>query len=251
MILWLLLLPEFSSENLTVNTTAREYIVTGRAPIPVLSYHNIKKNATKNDLLFISEQQFNRQMKGLFDSGYHTILPNQLIQYYKTGTGLPQHPILISFDDAHVEHYSIAAPILQQYGFKGIFFVMTVTINKKGYLSSNQIQQLSNAGHIIGAHTWDHPNIAKLNNRDYALQLNKPKKLLEQIISKPVDCFAYPFGACNEESIIALSNCGYTTAFQLAGAENNNYPLFTIRRQMVNGSLSPASLQKQIHTTFQ
>jgi len=74
-------------------------------------------------------------MKSLFDSGYHTVSPDQLYQYLTEGITLPYKSVLIAFDDAHAEDYFVAEPVMEQHGFKGIFFVNTICIDKKNYLT--------------------------------------------------------------------------------------------------------------------
>ena len=189
-------------------------------------------------------------MQELHKRGYNAVMPDQIEAFYKNGTALPDHPFIVSFDDAHLEHYTLALPILEQYDFKAVFFVMTVCINKKGFLSSDQIADLSKRGHIIGAHTWDHPNMTKLSMTKWVTEVDKPKKRLESIIGKPVTCFAFPYGAWNEQVLQKLQESGFNTAFQLQGKLSSNYPLLTIRRMMVNGNASPDLLIKQMNGLF-
>jgi peptidoglycan/xylan/chitin deacetylase (PgdA/CDA1 family) len=41
---------------------------------------------------------------------------------------------MLSFDDAHVEQFTIASPILDKYGFKAVFFIPSNYIAKKKLL---------------------------------------------------------------------------------------------------------------------
>ena len=218
--------------------------------IPVLSYHNIYQHPPKLNSLYISVVQFDLQMQELHKKGYHAVLPDQLAAFYKNGTALPDHPFIISFDDAHVEHYTMALPVLEKYKFKAVFFVMTVCIDKKGFLSGNQIADISKSGHVIGAHTWDHPNLTKLVMTKWVTQIDQPKRKLESITGQPVTCFAFPYGAWNEQVVRKLQESGFTTAFQLQGKLSNSYPLLTVRRMMVSGNTSPHLLIKQMESLF-
>ncbi len=222
-----------------------------RKQIPVLCYHNIKKEPVKEDLLWISEAGLNEQMKMLYNSGYHTVLPDQLNQYLTTGTALPTKPVLLSFDDTHEEHFSIVVPILNRYRFKAVFFPMTVSIGKKNYMTAAQIKTLSDSGHAIGCHTWNHPSITTLKGKEWEQQIDKPKLLLEKITGKPVKYFAYPYGAWNDTAIMELKKRGIKAAFQLTGKQSEKEPLFTIRRLMVSGSWSGAQLQRHMKATFE
>jgi peptidoglycan/xylan/chitin deacetylase (PgdA/CDA1 family) len=86
---------------------------------------------------------FREQIKLLADNGYHTISPDQLYSYLLKGTALPSKPIMISFDDTREEQYSIADKELSKYGFKGVYFIMTVSAQQAGYMTREEVKQLA------------------------------------------------------------------------------------------------------------
>jgi peptidoglycan/xylan/chitin deacetylase (PgdA/CDA1 family) len=219
--------------------------------IPVLCYHNIKKNSSKEDAYTISEDHFNEQMQFLYKNNFYTVSPDQLYQHLTFGTALPSNPIMISFDDSHEEHFSIAKPILDKYGFKGVFFLMTICINKPNYLTESQIKQLSDEGHSICNHTWDHQKITLIEGELWEQEIDKPKLLLEKITGKPVEYFAYPYGIWDSIAIDSLKKSGIKLAFQLSRRMSKTNPNYTIRRLMVSGLWPPAELEKQIEKIFQ
>ena len=158
--------------------------------IPVLCYHNIRSVLDHHSPeLTVTEQTFDDQMKMLHDSGYHTILPDQLYNYLTKESALPSKPIMLSFDDSHEEHFSVAAKEMEKYGFRGVFFVMTIAIDKPNYLSSQEINALASNGHVIACHTYDHPLLTRLKDDDWNKEIDRPKKLLEQITGKPSELF--------------------------------------------------------------
>lgn len=226
-------------------------IIDRQKQIPVLCYHHIKASIEGHTFAYtISTGQFRTHLKMLADSGFHTILPNQLYNYLTAGVSLPEKPIMITFDDTNEEHFSTAAPLLESFGFKGVFFIMTIPIGKQGYMTSRQIKQLADDGHAIENHSRDHPDMRKLPAADWNIQINQTKQELEQIIGKPVLYFAYPYGAWNESAIPELKKRDIRAAFQLSDRESINEPLYTIRRLMVPGNWSAIALYKQIQATF-
>jgi peptidoglycan/xylan/chitin deacetylase (PgdA/CDA1 family) len=62
-------------------------------------------------------------MKSLADSGYQTILPEDYNNYLQYGTPLPPKPVMITFDDTDEEQYTIGAPEMEKYGFKGTYLL--------------------------------------------------------------------------------------------------------------------------------
>ncbi|MDP4131859.1 MAG: polysaccharide deacetylase family protein [Bacteroidota bacterium] len=219
--------------------------------VPILCYHNIKNSRSgyRNEYTLNSEA-FREQIKMLHDSGYSGISPDQLLALFIRGARLPKQPILISFDDTHEEHFSIAAPILERYGYRGVFFIMTVAIGKPGYMTAAEIKALSDRGHIIACHTWDHPDVRKLNENQWHFQLDNSRSRLEQITGRPVKYFAYPSGQWNNEAISQLKKRGILAAFQLMGARSKTDVLYSMRRLMVSGNWSANDLQRKIQTSF-
>ena len=219
--------------------------------IPILCYHNIRSVLDHHSPeLTVTEKTFDDQMRALSQDGYHTILPGDLYNYLTKGSPLPSKPIMISFDDSHEEHFSIAAKEMEGYGFRGVFFVMTVVINKPHYLSSQEIYALAKAGHTIACHTYDHPFLTRLPDNEWSNEIDKPRKLLEQITGKPVDYFAYPYGAWSEKAIEELKMRGIKAAFQLSEQQSSRDPLYTIRRIMISDTWSTAKLEEEIHAAF-
>jgi peptidoglycan/xylan/chitin deacetylase (PgdA/CDA1 family) len=152
------------------------------------------------------------------------------------GKPLPDKPIMITFDDGRKEQYSIGAKILERYHFKGVFFIMTVSIGKPRYMNRDDIKTLSENGHIIGCHTWDHHKVTDYKKEDWQLQLSYPKTILEKITLTPVTCFAYPYGVWNAAATDSLKTRGYTTAFIVYGEQDPDIPLYTLTRTIVKNT---------------
>ena len=215
-----------------------------------MSYHNIQDNPKKPSAYFISTAAFEKQIKYLKTKGYQTILPEDVYNHFINGDCLPEKPIMLSFDDTRKEHYHIVAPILEKYGYKGAFFIMTIAIGKNNYMSGEEIKSLSDRGHCIGHHTWDHQDLRKLPFKDWETQIDKPRKKLEKIIGKEVQYLAYPFGLCNEFAVQELKKRNFKGAFQLSGKQHKNDPLLTIRRLIVPGTWNGERLLKEINFAF-
>lgn len=228
--------------------------ILSKKEVPILCYHNIKDlsaNAGEMTKTYtVTPANFAEQMKALSNEGYHTILPDQLYEYLVHNAPLPANPIMITFDDTRGEQYTIGATEMQKYGFKGVFFAMTVSINRPGYLTKDQIKNLSDSGNDIEAHTWDHHMVTKYAGDDWDTQLVKPKSKLEAIIGKPVKYFAYPFGLWNQAAIPKIKSTGYKLAFILSTKRDTVEPLYTLRRIIVAGQWSTPNMMKSIKSSF-
>lgn len=254
-----------SSQPATV-TIADAATILGRKQVPVLCYHHIRdlQMVSKGSMGYeVTVNQFKAQMKTLADSGYKTILPDQYYDYLTKGTPLPEKPVMITYDDTDEEQFSIAKPEMDKYGFKGVYFIMTISIGRPRYMTKEQIKQLSDEGHVISSHTWDHHRVDryKYENEieergvkkivnDWDQQLGNTKKKLEEITGKPVEHFAYPFGIWAREGIPEIEKRGYKMAYQLSTARDSTYPLFTVRRIIVSPTWSTAGLLRVMRSSF-
>lgn len=225
------------------NTNARIFALP---QIPVLCYHRITYSMKSE--YAVTPATFEAQIKMLADSGYHSILPEQLYNYLVYNKTLPEKPVLITFDDSRAEHFNIAAPVLQKYGFRGIFFIMTITYNKKNYMTKGQIAELTKMGHVIGLHSWDHVMVTKYNEDDWVKELVNPKKELERIIGMPVEYWAYPNGVYNRKAAERLSH-DFKLSFILTTPRDSLYPLQTVRRMIVP-EISAKTLLISMHKVF-
>ena len=240
--------------------------ILSRKQVPILCYHHIRELSMpgKSSKGYeVTVKQFKEQMQMLADSGYHSVLPDQLYNYLAYGDSLPSKPFMITYDDTDEEQFSIAKPEMDKHGFKGVYFIMTISIGRPRYMSKEQIRQLADEGHAIESHTWRHdrvdkylttPHIDKGTNKmvenDWDLQLGEQRKKLEDISGKPIHYFAYPFGIWNKAAFPELQKRNFRLAFQLATARDSTQPLYTVRRIIIDPSWSAPGLLRVMRSTF-
>ncbi|WP_374948145.1 polysaccharide deacetylase family protein [Mucilaginibacter sp.] len=246
--------------------------IMGRKQVPIVCYHQIRdwrSSDSKNAKDYIVQiSAFKEHMKMLADSGYHTILPDQLYNFLTTGAPLPKKPIMLTFDDTDIDQYTIAWPEMKKYGFKGVFFVMTVSIGRPHYMTAENVKALSDAGNVIGSHTWDHHRVDKYSHNatlkiigkngkvterpvdDWVTQIDKPTKKLEEITGKKIDYFAYPFGIWKKPVLPEFEKKGFKMAFQLADKRDPDYPLMTVRRILDSGYWSTKTFGNSVRNSF-
>jgi peptidoglycan/xylan/chitin deacetylase (PgdA/CDA1 family) len=237
--------------------------IMARTQVPVLCYHHIYDIPKATREYDVTVNEFKRQMKILHDSGYHSVLPDQLYNYLAYGDPLPEKPFVITFDDTDEEQFSIAKPEMDKYGFKGVYFLMTISIGRPRYMNKEQIKQLADEGHAVASHTWDHHRVDRYKYEntieergvkkvvnDYDQQLGKTRKTIEAITGKPVVDFAYPFGIWSKEAIPEIRKQGYRMAFQLSTKRDSTEPLYTVRRMIVAPSWSAEGMLRVMKSTF-
>lgn len=184
--------------------------------IPVLLYHHIQPQeeakAREQEKISVDNKIFEEQMEYLASRGYTTITPDELLAGLKAD--LPIKPILITFDDAYSDFYQFAYSAIVRYGIKVTLFVPTGLINNPGYLSWEELMEMSKSGLIIfGDHTWSHKNLASVLPDIILYEISTAKTQLEEHGLGPVSTFAYPYGSGNSEAKIILEQLGFTSAF--------------------------------------
>lgn len=243
-------------------TVADAATIMARPQVPILCYHHIVDRKPKNEYE-VSVESFKAEMKALADSGYHTVLPDQLYNYLAYGDPLPSKPVMLTYDDTDEEQFTVAKPEMDKHGFKGVYFIMTISIGRPRYMSKEQIRQLSDEGHAVESHTWRHDRVdkylttphmdrdlKKIVNNDWDLQLVDTRKKLEDIIGKEIHYFAYPFGIWSKAGIPELRKRGFKLAFQLSTARDPEEPLYTVRRIIVAPTWSPEGLIRTMKSSF-
>lgn len=231
-------------EEKTVNSAAE---ILDKKEVPILCYHRIEEG--RNDVYTVTPQVFASHLQVLSDSGYNSILPNDLYDYLLHDATLPDKPFMITFDDSRKEHFTIAAPELEKRSFRGAFFIMTVTNNKKNYLTNDEITELSVRGHSVGLHSWDHVMVTKYTDSTFwKQQVLDPQKRLEDMIGKPVEYWAYPNGVYNREAAEELDK-HFKMSFILLAKRDSIYPLQTVRRMIVPSD-SPERLLRRMKTSY-
>lgn len=79
-------------------------------------------------------------------------------------------------------------------------------------LDWNQINKMSGDEIVtIGSHTITHPDLTKLREEDAFYEINESKKRLEEVITKKVEHFAYPFGAVTDREFRLAKKAGFKT----------------------------------------
>jgi len=170
---------------------------------------------------------------------------------------------MITYDDTDLEQFTIGKTEMDKHGFKGVYFIMTISIGRPRYMNKEQIKQLSDEGNVVASHTWRHDRVdkylttphidrdtKKIVNNDWDLQLVETRKNLENIIGKDIQYFAYPFGVWKHDGIPEIQKRGIKMAFQLADKRDTEYPLYTVRRIIIAPTWTAPGLLRVMRSAF-
>lgn len=140
----------------------------------------------------------------------------------------------LTFDDGFGCCWDIAFPAMQRRGMIAKFFVTVGNLGKHGYLTEDQVCEMSRAGMLIGTHGMHHRPWRKLNENAMHEEIFEARERLEAVLEGPVTEAACPFGAYDRRTLDALRNSGIQTVYTSDRAlPKSNFwivPRYTIRR---------------------
>ncbi|MBV5341856.1 MAG: polysaccharide deacetylase family protein [Deltaproteobacteria bacterium] len=188
-------------------------MVKGRSKgIPVLMYHALEDEIHPAGAVDAGEQlyvlkvsQFREQMEYLHREGYSTFLLEEL----QALAEWPDKAVVLTFDDGHESNFTLALPILLEYGFKAEFFITTGWIGTPYFMNEEQIQGLHQAGMGIGSHGVTHRFLSDLPEADIKTELDESKRVLEACLGVPVESMSYPGGRMNQRTQSLAHTSGY------------------------------------------
>ncbi len=202
--------------------------------IPVLTYHHILKKNELKDRHYDQEgnlsstivllEDFKKQMKVLHDNGYFTLTLDEFERYIINKMDVPKNSVLLTFDDGHKNNYIEAYPVLKEYGFHAVEFLITSRNNDQTepydsitnqYLSYEEIEASSDvyefASHTNRFHNHEEDGTAFLISKSLPEIEEDVETSIEQIGG--TNALAYPYGAYDEETMEAISLVGIDLAF--------------------------------------
>ncbi len=110
--------------------------------------------------------------------------------------------VLITIDDAFSSFYNEAWPILKKKEIPFILFVSTEPVGKKGYMTWNQIKEISKYKFAyIGNHSHTHEYLVDFSQNKFEDDINTSIKIFKEKIGYNPIFFSYPFGEFNLKQV--------------------------------------------------
>ncbi|MBA4543559.1 polysaccharide deacetylase family protein [Thermoactinomyces sp. CICC 10521] len=110
--------------------------------------------------------------------------------------------VALTFDDGPDDQYTPQIlDILKEENVHATFFV----VGKMAHKNPQMLKRIVSEGHIIGNHTWDHPLIPKLTQKQLESELERADQEIYKIIGYKVHFFRPPYEAIHggKEQILA------------------------------------------------
>lgn len=218
--------------------------------VPVLMWHNLAEESSGD--MTISVDTFRAQIEALHEAGFKTVSLQQLYDYVRFGTELPEKPIVLTFDDGYFSNYEYAFPILQEHDMQATIFAIGISVGKDTYkdtdhamtphFGADEAREMVDSGlisvqsHTFDMHQWPPFEDGNAQVRETLLPFDgeadadyeaaveadfaESRELLESITGQPVNALAFPEGAYVTLTQDALRSAGAELTFTTVRAVN-------------------------------
>lgn len=211
--------------------------------VPILAYHRVGESQGDH-VPTISPDNFERQLQFIAHRRYQVWDLVALAEQVQRGTPLPHKSAAITFDDGYEETCTVAAPVLRRFGFRATVFVTPTEVGSPGFMTWNQLREVSRNGMTIGSHTLHHTYLPTVSLHVVEHELAESKRLLETQLGKPVEFLSYPIGGFTKEIQAVAQRCGYRAACTTnRGLSRFSDDLYSLRRiKMTDSDRHPLML---------
>jgi peptidoglycan/xylan/chitin deacetylase (PgdA/CDA1 family) len=130
------------------------------------------------------------------------------------GAGAGAAPaIALTFDDGGCSA-PLAAEALERRGWRGQFFVTSSRIATPGFMTADQLRELSARGHVIGSHSHTHPTyMGRLTRAQLDEEWTRSRDLLAEALVEAPRTASVPGGFLSPAVIAAAAGSGYELLF--------------------------------------
>lgn len=119
---------------------------------------------------------------------------------------------MLTFDDGMASNYEVAAPLLEEAGMRGVFFVVPrfsecserdarrfyvqrIRDRRPGLsaMTPDQIRDLADRGHTIGNHTLTHASLSETPSSELHSEIDESADVIQSWLRRPVEAFSWTF----------------------------------------------------------
>ena len=207
-----------------------------RYVVPILMYHRF---GYESGSLFVTPENFKRQMNYLKNKDYNVISLHELVRGIKSKEKFSRNTVVITVDDGFKDNFTYAYPVFKKHSFPAEIFIVAGNIGKKKeYLNWDEINTMLEDGISFGGHTKNHAYLPSVKSEKVLWnEIAGCKRLIERNISGEVDFFCYPIGGFNDEVKKIVKKAGYNGACTTnRGFAELNKDVYELKRIKIKNS---------------
>ena len=249
-------------------------------PVPVFMYHHVSPH--KSDMVTVTPDVFEAQMRFLAEAGYKTLSADELVEFAGGNLVIKEKAVAITFDDGYIDNYVYAFPVLKKYNIKATIFLVADWVEEaskaqgsrgkgqgviapshqegkeliaKGQthqviMNWDMVKEMQESGLIdFYSHTMTHRKCAELSDAELMRELQDSRRIIEQRLNKPSPYLCWPKGSYNSGAIEAAKRAGYKALFTTGkGIVKKDSDAFSIKRIVVKDNINWFKSRVRIYT---
>ena len=200
--------------------------------IITIMYHRFEENKYPSTNIRMTD--FKKHLEIIQKKGIKFVNPknfeDELISNKK------QRKVLLTIDDGYQSFYNNAWPILKKSQIPFILFVSTREVGKNGYMSWNNIREISKYNFVeIGNHSHAHEYLIDYTDAEIESDLKKSINIFKENLGQNSIFFSYPFGEYSSSLKNIVIKLGFKYAFgQHSGVVDYTKNSFEMPRFPIN-----------------
>jgi peptidoglycan/xylan/chitin deacetylase (PgdA/CDA1 family) len=209
--------------------------------LKILMYHSISANPL--DPHAISPEQFKIHMQSLQSKKVISLMDG--ISFLQSSRSL-HNVYVITFDDALLDFYHTAIPLLSEFGYPVTMFVPTGLVGcnaawdsydkSKPLMTWEQMEECQKYNVFFGSHTSTHAYLPGCSDHVLRDELTVSLNTLQDKLRQTIPAIAYPGGYHDERIRRAACESGYICGLGASSHWGNGYEtdLFQLHRELLN-----------------
>jgi len=219
-----------------VSSAVYFFWLSPRYTVPILMYHHF---GNEESTLFVTPENFSRQMDYLKRRNYHVISLTELVRGIESNKKFPHNTVVITMDDGYKDNYTCAYPVLKKYGFPATIFIIPGRMKtENGFMSWQDVKSVLRDKILIGSHTQNHVFLPSVKEKSVLWdEIKGSKNEIENMTGTRVDHFCYPIGFYTDEVKKVVEEAGYMSACSTnRGGYRFNEDVYQLNRVKVTNS---------------
>jgi peptidoglycan/xylan/chitin deacetylase (PgdA/CDA1 family) len=241
--------PVHTKDDLGTSTPEMANRHPTRAVVPVLMYHVIAPApaGAKYAGLWVAPAALQEQVAALGTAGYTGVTLDQVLDAWSGHGTLPEHPVVLSFDDGYLSQGVAAGDILRRAGWPGVLNLAWHNLGTPGGLTAGRVKTMIGDHWEIDAHSLTHPDLTTLDAASLKREVAGSRAKIRDTFGVAADAFCYPAGKYDPAVEAAVRAAGYRAATtEVPGAARPGGDHYALPRIRVDAGVSAASVLSSV-----
>jgi peptidoglycan/xylan/chitin deacetylase (PgdA/CDA1 family) len=189
----------------------------------VFTYHDIAPEPSSP--WCVAPDVFRDHITALIKTGFELVSVNDILAEPATSE---RRICAITFDDGRLGAFHYGAPILEEYGARGTFYICPSFLDQSNipaeeqyssFMTWEDARALIARGHCVGSHGMRHARLTHLSAEEIHRELGESKTRIEHETNNPCTHFAAPFGDLSPQVSEIARALGYESVASITTRE--------------------------------